>query len=345
MGPLALAAWPWIAGAGAAAIPFLMRNPRIAQAIGGKLGKKVFTPGKPAVPRPGSHVEDIPGWPAGTRPRNLTEATGPGGFIGKHPYISSAGLGYAGTTAGSMMAGSPDQPTASPRGNVPLTVPGGVPGGPPVDDFTSNLPSYAERAASNRRKMFNNMSTILKHTMLLNFQNPGRKNNYMKNAIDLLKMGAMQQNEVELGNIIEEVFKDGKVPDSARVVYNRMIKAGASPKEAADTSGYTLEIEKSEAKIATDLLKAQPKAKDIYTKGMLAMRTLQNAYAMGNQEGAIQQLAVWLKTGEIEMPEQYAGMRDLSDADYYRLAAQILSGTGSEAVPSPTGEVTGVRVK
>ena len=266
MGPLALAAWPWIAGAGAAAIPFLMRNPRVAQAIGGKLGKKVFTPGKPAVPRPGSHVEDIPGWPAGTRPRNLTEATGPGGFIGKHPYISSAGLGYAGTTAGSMMAGSPDQPTASPRGNVPLTVPGGVPGGPPVDDFTSNLPSYAERAASNRRKMFNNMSTILKHTMLLNFQNPGRKHNYMKNAIDLLKMGAMQQNEVELGNIIEEVFKDGKVPDSARVVYNRMIKAGASPKEAADTSGYTLEIEKSEAKIATDLLKAQPKAKDIYTK-------------------------------------------------------------------------------
>ena len=247
--------------------------------------------------------------------------------------------------AGSMMAGSPDQPTDMPRGNVPLTVPGGVPAGPPADEFTSNLPSYAERAAANRRKMFNNMSTILKHTMLLNFQNPGRKNNYMKNAIDMLKMGAMQQNEVELGNIIEEVFKGGKVPDSARVVYQRMIKAGASPKEAADTSGYTLEMDKAEAKAATDLLKAQPKAKDIYTKGMLAMRTLQNAYEAGNQEGAIQQLAVWLKTGEIEMPEQYAGMRELTDADYYSLAARILSGTGTEAVPSPTGEVTGIRVK
>ena len=214
-----------------------------------------------------------------------------------------------------------------------------------MDDITSNLPSYAERASANRRKMFNNMSTILKHTMLLNFQNPGRKNNYMKNAIDMLKMGAMQQNEVELGNIIDEVFKDGKVPDSARVVYQRMLKAGASPKEAAETSGYTLELEKSEAKIATDLLKAQPKAKDIYTKGMLAMRTLQNAYEAGNQEGAIQQLAVWLKTKEIDMPEQYAGMRDLTDADYYTLAARILSGTGTEAIPSPTGEVTGIRAK
>jgi hypothetical protein len=310
---------PAMMGLGGAALPWLMRNPRVAP-YAAKLGKKVFTP--------------------------ATEAGGkPGGFVGRHPIISGAGLGYAGTTAGSMLAGSPDQPTDMPTGDVPLTMPSVVPAAQPVDDFTSNLPSYAERAAANRRKMFNNMSTILKHTMLLNFQNPGRKNNYMKNAIDMLKMGAMQQNEVELGNIIEEVFKGGKVPDSARVVYQRMIKAGASPKEAADTSGYTLELDKAEAKAATDLLKAQPKAKDIYTKGMLAMRTLQNAYEAGNQEGAIQQLAIWLKTGEIEMPEQYAGMRELTDADYYSLAARILSGTGTEAVPSPTGEVTGIRVK
>ena len=335
---------PAMMGLGGAALPWLMRNPRVAP-YAAKLGKKVFTPGSPAVPRPGSQVQDLPGWPTGTRPRNLSEATGPGGFVGRHPIISGAGLGYAGTTAGSMLAGNPDEPTDMPRGNVPLTMPGVVPAARPADDFTSNLPSYAERAAANRRKMFNNMSTILKHTMLLNFQNPGRKNNYMKNAIDMLKMGAMQQNEVELGNIIEEVFKDGKVPDSARVVYQRMLKAGASPQEAANTSGYTLELEKAEAKAATDLLKAQPKAKDIYTKGMLAMRTLQNAYEAGNQEGAIQQLAVWLKTGEIEMPEQYAGMRELTDADYYSLAARILSGTGTEAVPSPTGEVTGIRAK
>ena len=313
------AALPWVMGAGAASLPWLMRHPKMAP-YAAKLGKKVFTP--------------------------AVEAGGkPGGFVGRHPIISGAGLGYAGTTAGSMLAGSPDQPTDSPRGNVPLTVPGGVPAGPPVDDFTSNLPSYAERAAANRRKFFSNMSTIIKHTMLLNFQNPGRKNNYMKNAIDILKMSALQQNEVELGDIIEEVFKGNTVPSSAREVYKRMIKAGASPKEAADTSGYTLEMDKAEAKAATDLLKAQPKAKDMYTKGMLALRTLQNAYEAGNQEGAIQQLAVWLKTKEIEMPEQYAGMRDLTDSDYYRLAAQILSGTGSEAVPSPTGEVTSIRAK
>ena len=335
---------PGLMGLGGVALPWLMRHPKIAP-YAAKLGKKIFTPASPAHTTTAAQAPRGPGGRF-TGPRMPdVPAQELGGFIGKHPIISGAGLGYAGTTAGSMLAGSPDQPTDSPRGNVPLTIPGVAPAARPEDDFTSNLPSYAERASANRRKMFNNMSTILKHTMLLNFQNPGRKNNYMKNAIDMLKMGAMQQNEVELGNIIDEVFKDGKVPDSARVVYQRMLKAGASPKEAAETSGYTLELEKSEAKIATDLLKAQPKAKDIYTKGMLAMRTLQNAYEAGNQEGAIQQLAVWLKTKEIEMPEQYAGMRDLTDADYYRLAAQILSGTGSEAVPSPTGEVSGVRVK
>lgn len=337
-------ALPALMGAGGAALPWLMRHPRVAP-YAAKLGKKVFSPASPAHTTTAARAPRGPGGRF-TGPRMPdVPAQELGGFVGRHPIISGAGLGYVGTTAGSMLAGSPDEPTASPRGNVPLTLPGVAPAARPEDDFTSNLPSYAERASANRRKMFNNMSTILKHTMLLNFQNPGRKNNYMKNAIDMLKMGAMQQNEVELGNIIDEVFKDGKVPDSARVVYQRMLKAGASPKEAADTSGYTLELEKSEAKIATDLLKAQPKAKDMYTKGMLAMRTLQNAYEAGNQEGAIQQLAVWLKTKEIEMPEQYAGMRDLTDADYYTLAARILSGTGTEAVPSPTGEVTGIRAK
>ena len=77
------AALPYILGAGASAIPWLMRHPKIAP-YAAKLGKKVFTPGKPAVPRPGSHVEDIPGWPAGTRPR-MSEPVPPGGIVGQHP--------------------------------------------------------------------------------------------------------------------------------------------------------------------------------------------------------------------------------------------------------------------
>ena len=114
------AALPWLMGAGAGAIPWLMRNPKIAQAIGGKLGKKVFTPGRPEICKP-IKLEKVP---SGARP---IDAVPPGGFVGRHPIISSAGLGYGGTVAGSMMAGSPDEPTASPRGNVPLTMPGVAP--------------------------------------------------------------------------------------------------------------------------------------------------------------------------------------------------------------------------
>jgi len=130
------AALPWLLGAGGAALPWLMRNPRVAQAIGGKLGKKVFTPPS-TISGPLRAGEKFGG--RGFQGRDIPA----GGFVGRHPIISSAGLGYGGTIAGSMLAGSPDEPTASPRGDVPLTVPGGVPGGPPVDEFTSNLPSYA----------------------------------------------------------------------------------------------------------------------------------------------------------------------------------------------------------
>ena len=79
---------PGLMGAAGLALPWLMRNPRIAQAIGGKLGKKVFTPGRPEMP--------IKGMP-GARP---IDAIPPGGFVGRHPIISGAGLGYGGTIAG-----------------------------------------------------------------------------------------------------------------------------------------------------------------------------------------------------------------------------------------------------
>ena len=144
-------------GLGGAAIPWLMRNPKVAQTAGKLLPKKVFTPGTP--------TKGYKWGPHGTK----VEGTPPGGALGwvaNNPIKSSLGLGYGGTVAGSMMAGSPDEPTPSPRGGVPLPVPGGVPAGPPADDFTSNLPSYAERASANRRKMFNNMSTILKQLRL-----------------------------------------------------------------------------------------------------------------------------------------------------------------------------------
>ena len=309
---------PWLMGLGGAALPWLMRNPKVAKAIGGKLGKKVFSP--------------------------AAEAGGkPGGFIGRHPIISSAGLGYAGTTAGSMLAGSPDEPTDSPRGNVPLTVPGVGPA-PEASGFMSNLPSYGERTQSRRDTYMKHMSTIIKHSMLLQFQNPGRKNAYMTDAIQLIRQAALMNNEVEVANMIDEVFKDKKVPKSARTIYNRMLTAGSSPKEAARVSGYTLEMEKTEAKAASDFARSQPKLTDIYSKDALMMKTVQDAYA-ADPEKAIQTLSLWLKTKVIEMPEQYTQYKPKTDSDYYNLAAAILSGQGTSGVPEPTGEIGDIRVQ
>lgn len=309
---------PWFMGLGGAALPWLMRNPKVAKAIGGKLGKKVFSP--------------------------AAEAGGkPGGFIGRHPIWSSAGLGYAGTTAGGLMRGGEEEQRGSTPGGIPLPVPGTAQA-PQEAWSASGLPSYGERTQSRRDTYMKHMSTIIKHSMLLQFQNPGRKNGYDNDAIQLIRQAALMNNEVEVANMIDEVFKDKKVPKSARTIYNRMLAAGSSPKEAARVSGYTLEMEKTEAKAASDFARSQPKLTDIYSKDALMMKTVQDAYA-ADPEKAIQTLSLWLKTKVIEMPEQYTQYKPKTDSDYYNLAAAILSGQGTTGVPEPTGEIGDIRVR
>jgi hypothetical protein len=217
---------------------------------------------------------------------------------------------------------------------------GGGAGMPPVaDDFTSNLPSYPQRLRSSRSKYLNNMSTIVKHSMLLQFQNPGRKNSYMKNAIDLLKVDAYQQNELEVATMVDEVFKDGKVPQSARELYNKMVKSGASPKEAADVSGYTLKVDVAEAKSAADFAKTRDPSK-FQSKDVLTMLGIMEDAKTDLHSAALKLSRLW-GAGAMKLPEQYVGYETKDAQQLYQLAIELLSGSARGATGPATG--TGVQ--
>ena len=273
-----------------------------------------------------------------------------------HPWKSAGIGGVGGMVAGGMVGGDPDEEEILRGMGVPGGVPGGIPGGgggPWISHGPqsgiggpSDLPSYTDRLKAQRNRYLNNMSTIVKHSMILQFQNPGKKNTYMKDAINLLKVDAKQRNEIELAEMTDEVFKGGKVPMSARTVYRRMLKSGASPAEASQVSGYSLEIEKSEAKSAADMARAQGKASDLYGKDELRLMRLRQVYQTDPQT-AITQLVQMIQTGLIKLPEAYTGYKPQSAQDYFRLASEILGGSamgGAGDIPTPSGDVVNIRL-
>ena len=159
-------------------------------------------------------------------------------------------------------------------------------------------------------------------------------------------MDAESRNAVEDAKIIEDVFTDGKLPKTAKVLYERLApKVG--PAKAAEVSGYTLEIEKTEAKAAADYARSQPKLSDMYSKDAIMLSQVQAMYAT-NPEAAIKQLADWMMTGVLDLSEQYTGYKPQTQADYYRMAGEILSGAGGggvSGVGAPSGEIMNIRVK
>ena len=133
---------------------------------------------------------------------------------------------------------------------------------------------------------------------------------------------------------------------SARTVYRRMMKAGASPAEASQVSGYSLEIEKTEAKTAADMARAQGKASDLYGKDELRLMRLRQLYRTDPQS-AITQLVQMIQTGLIKLPEAYTGYKPQSAQDYLRLASEILGGSdmgGTGGIPTPGGDVVNIRL-
>ena len=301
--------WPVIAGGLLAAAPWLIKGApamgRGAKALWG-LGRGMGTPAGRAA--------------AGDA---LVSGTGRASkYVRENPIKSSIGLGAGGLVAGSMFEGDPEEQVPGVTG-MPAQIPGYGPQAAP--EFTSNLPSYTERAQANRAKFMGSMSTIIKHSMLLSFQNPGRKNSYMKDAIEMIKMGAMQDNEVEVARMIDEVFKDKKVPKTAKTIYKRMIAAGASPKEASEVSDYTLDIEGKEAKAAADYARANDPSKLMSKKEMKWQSILRQAQT--DLDGAATTLAqAWAAGTDLKLQDYYAGYETRDFQELKDLALELLGG-------------------
>jgi hypothetical protein len=191
--------------------------------------------------------------------------------------------------------------------------------------------------------MLENMSMLMKQGAILSFVNPKGAKEHTKRAIEIMKMDAKSRNAVEDAKIIEDVFKDGKLPKTAKTLYNRLAPR-IGPAKAAEVSGYTLEIEKTEAEAAADYARSQPKLSDMYSKDAIMLAQVQAMYAQ-SPEAAIKQLADWMMTGVLDLSEQYTGYKPQTQADYLRMAGEILSGTGGggvSGVGAPSGEVTNI---
>ena len=232
-----------------------------------------------------------------------------------------------------------DQPEGRPIDSARL----GVPGAGPSPLYGSIQGGFAQRAIAERERMLENMSMLMKQGAILSFVNPKGAKEHTKRAIEIMKMDAKSRNAVEDAKIIEDVFKDGKLPKTAKTLYNRLAPR-IGPAKAAEVSGYTLDIEKAEAKAAADYARSQPKLSDMYSKNAIMYSQVQAMYAQ-SPEAAIKQLAEWIMLGEFDLPDQYVGYEKQNIQDYYRIAGEILSGAGGggvSGVGAPSGEVTNI---
>ena len=343
--------WPIIAGAAA---PWLLRG---APAIGRgaktmwDLGKGLGTPlgrrqaGRALWQQPGSIPRNpVTGaFEAGSRGPGAAQRAGQW-FAGQPTWKQSL-MGAGAGTVPYMMWPDPDeeQPQGMPVDSAALGVP---PGAGPSPSAPAVRGGFASRAVAERERMLENMSMLMKQGAILAFVNPEGAKEHTKRAIEIMKMDAESRNAVEDAKIIEDVFTDGKLPKTAKLLYERLApKVG--PAKAAEVSGYTQALETAEAKAAADYAKSQPKLSDMYSKDAIMLSQVQAMYA-SNPEAAIKQLADWMMTGVLDLSEQYTGYKPQTQADYYRMAGEILSGAGGggvSGVGAPSGEIMNIRVK
>ena len=339
--------WPIIAGAAA---PWLLRG---APAIGRgaqsmwNLGRNLGTPlgrrqaGRALWQQPGSIPRNpaTGAFEAGSRGPGAAQRAGQ--WYGQQPTWKQSLIGAGAGTVPYMMWPDPDedQPEGRPVDSARL----GVPGAGPSPTGRSIQGGFAQRAIADRERMLENMSMLMKQGAILSFVNPKGAKEHTKRAIEIMKMDAKSRNAVEDAKIIEDVFKDGKLPKTAKTLYNRLAPR-IGPAKAAEVSGYTLDIEKAEAKAAADYARSQPKLSDMYSKNAIMYSQVQAMYAQ-SPEAAIKQLAEWIMLGEFDLPDQYVGYEKQNIQDYYRIAGEILSGAGGggvSGVGAPSGEVTNI---
>ena len=304
-------------------------------------------PGVWRLPPGGRFNRDAQKIPYGARPAVPGSPAIPAGIARRRPVATAAVLGGAGLVGSSLLPDGTPDPAYQPRGGGGL---GGVPpiGPPPVGDtFQSQLPGLVQRRQQERDSFLNNMQTVLGHSILLSFQNPGRESKYVENAMALLAGDAKARGAIEDAKIIEDVFKDKKVPKSAKTIYNRLVKH-VGPKKAAEISGYTLEIDKAEAKAATDYMTAQSKLVDKIGPKSTRLNQIVSMAAI-DFDAAVKMLAQeWAGGGTLDVAEIYAGYEGgKTMEEMLQLASNYLAGvTGGGAAGTPANaEVMDIRVQ
>ena len=298
------------------------------------------------LPPGGRFNRDAKKIPYGARPAVPGSPAVPAGIARRRPVATAAVLGGAGLVGSSLLPDGTPDPSYEPRGGGLGGVP---PVGPPrtVDNFQSQLPGLVQRRQEERDSFLDNMQTVLGHSVLLSFQNPGRESKYVENAMALLAGDAKARGSIEDAKIIEEVFKDKKVPKSAKTIYNRLVKH-VGPKKAAEVSGYTLEIDKAEAKAATDYITAQSKLQDKIGPKSTRLNQIVSMAEM-DFDGAVKMLAQeWAGGGTLDVAEIYAGYEGgKTMEEMLQLASNYLAGvTGGGSAGTPeSAEVMDIQVR
>ena len=71
------------------------------------------------------------------------------------------------------------------------------------------------------------LKQVMMRGAILKAHNPNAKDNYVKNALEVLKAEALQRNDMQHARIIDNIKnKDGSVPDDAKLIYDRIVKSG-----------------------------------------------------------------------------------------------------------------------
>ena len=170
------------------------------------------------------------------------------------------------------------------------------------DDWQSALGDTLAAKEKQNALNIKRLKQVLMRGAILKAHNPHAKDNYVKNALEVLKAEALQRNDMQQARIIDNIKnKDGSIPDDAKLIYDRILKSGGTPQFAAEISGYQLDIERTQAQAAADYMKGQPKLSDMYSKEAIMMQQLKSQYDSGDQQNAINQLAMYIKSSVIQI--------------------------------------------
>lgn len=113
---------------------------------------------------------------------------------------------------------------------------------PPSAGQPSNLPSYSDRLYKQKELYFDMMKDAVVRSTIVSSIDKEAGKDYLTDMKELISQTSTYQNDAQLAKITDEALKS---PGSPSEIYQRMIKAGASPEEAMAATGHQIKIEDS----------------------------------------------------------------------------------------------------